>query len=161
MYHGACVDMRRWVHFHFTNHIYTFVSLYLVLFTGKNEKYPLDMYFFCTKPNKPTLLCVNTKFYCIEINDFDTVVLACCTQMNGRMNCGNLISFVESLIVFELTLNTQFVLIFFNTGLWVMMDYRAGNGNEDMKYLMQQHHPHHTPWDVNPWAQVRNMRKKL
>lgn len=40
-----------------------------------------------------------------------------------------------------------------------MMDYRAGNGNEDMKYLMQQHHPHHTPWDVNPWAQVRKCEK--
>ena len=37
--------------------------------------------------------------------------------------------------------------------LWVMMDFRAGNGNEDMKYLMQTHH-HHNPWD--PWAQVRD-----
>lgn len=32
-----------------------------------------------------------------------------------------------------------------------MMDFRAGNGNEDMKYLMQPHH-HHNPWD--PWGQV-------
>jgi len=34
-----------------------------------------------------------------------------------------------------------------------MMDFRAGNGNEDMKYLMQTHHHHNAAWD--PWAQVR------